>query len=414
MDCMPVTACRACGSTQLQLVLDLGRQPLANSYVKEPTTLPTYPLELKVCRKCFHNQLSVVVDPELMFRQYLYVSGTSRTLCEHFEDLARQALSWFSPRPARILDLACNDGTLLECFRRQGCSVQGVDPARNLVALARIKGLDVVEGYWPKVQDELPGPFDLITACNVLAHVADPRSFLAAALERLAPGGAIVLEFPYARTMTLQGEWDTIYHEHLSYFLAGPLLALVDSLGASVTHSVLVPIHGGSLRAALQTGAGMHCPEFLHLPEDETRFGLTNLATYRAFAARVERVCKELREAVAQSRESGRRVVGFGASAKGNTLLNRCGLSLDYVVDDNPLKHGYLTPGRLIPILPPSVLAEERADLAILLLAWNFAAEIAGKIRAWRPGRADQLIHYVPDMRVQRVDEPLSKVAQGA
>src|SRR5215471_17491245 len=142
MDYRPVVACRCCGTSDLEPVLDLGRQPLANSYLKEPAELPVYPLELVICRSCFHNQLSVVVQPDLMFRHYLYVSGTSRTLREHFAGLAQEALAKLAPRPQRVLDLACNDGTLLDAFRRQGCSVQGVDPAGNLVELASAKGLD--------------------------------------------------------------------------------------------------------------------------------------------------------------------------------------------------------------------------------------------------------------------------------
>ncbi len=188
--------CRICGSSDLEKVLDLGQQPLANSYVKEPSALPTYPLELMVCRRCLHNQLSVVVDPDLMFREYLYVSGTSRTLREHFKSFAHKTLQWLNPRPCRVLDLACNDGTLLEAFRDIGCSVCGVDPARNLVTLARGKQLDVVEGYWPDARHNVSGRFDLITAANVLAHVADPRAFLRAALDYLNPGGAVVVEFP--------------------------------------------------------------------------------------------------------------------------------------------------------------------------------------------------------------------------
>src|SRR5262249_19217792 len=151
-----------------------------------------------------------------------------------------------------------NDGTLLESFRREGCQVCGVDPARNLVVLARGKGLGVVEGYWPQARSSLEGSWDLITAANVLAHVADPQSFLAAALDSLADGGMMVLEFPYCREMVLCCEWDTIYHEHLSYFLVGPLLRLVEGLGAAVTRARRVPIHGGSLRLAIRRQGGPH------------------------------------------------------------------------------------------------------------------------------------------------------------
>jgi SAM-dependent methyltransferase len=407
MDFTASMRCRACGSSQLDEVLDLGAQPLANSYVRVPTDLPAYPLELMVCRECFQNQLSIVVNPDLMFQNYLYVSGTSRTLRNHFDSFVQQVLQWFPPSAKCILDLACNDGTLLEAFRKAGCTVTGVDPAANLVALAQTKGLPVVQGYWPRVRAEVAGPFDLITACNVLAHVDNPRSFLEAALDRLRPRGAIIVEFPYARTMILHSEWDTIYHEHLSYFLVQPFLRMLDGLGASVTHAQFLPIHGGSLRLAIQNVARGHCPEVLAMAEAEVRDGLTRLETYHRFAENVDRLCEELPLVVNEAESIGKRVIGFGASAKGNTLLNRCPISLAYIVDDNPLKHGYLTPGQNIPICAPAVLSEDEKDLAILLLAWNFAPEIIQKIRSWRPSRNDQAIHYVPSVFTHGIEEPL-------
>jgi SAM-dependent methyltransferase len=393
----------------LHLVLDLGRQPLANSYTREPVALPTYPLELMVCGACFHSQLSGVVNPDLLFRHYLYVSGTSRTLRAHFADLARQALQWVRPRQRRVLDLACNDGTLLEAFRREGCAAWGVDPARNLVSLAKAKGLNVAEGYWPDVRGEVEaeGPFDIITATNVLAHVADPRSFLAAALDCLTDEGAVVLEFPYCGEMVRRREWDTIYHEHLSYFLAGPFLCLAEGLDAAVTQARLLPVHGGSLRLALRRGS-RHCAEILALAETERAYGLRDLSTYQEFARRVETICHDLREHLQSLVAAGRRVIGYGASAKGNTLLNHCPVPLAYIVDDNPLKHGYLTPGQQIPIRHPDEVLAEGPELHVLLLAWNFTREIVQNLRAWRPGRGDRVIRYVPEVGCHAVDADLA------
>jgi 2-polyprenyl-3-methyl-5-hydroxy-6-metoxy-1,4-benzoquinol methylase len=408
MDSQPANLCRCCGSADLRPALDLGCQPLANSYTQEPTELPVYPLVVMVCQSCFHNQLSIVVDPDLMFRHYLYVSGTTRTLCEHFAGLVREALGWVGPRARRVLDIACNDGTLLEVFRQEGCSVTGVDPARNLVAIASGKGLDVVEGYWPAARAGVTGRFDVITAANVLAHVADPKAFLTAALETLTDGGAVVVEAPYCRDLILHREWDTIYHEHLSYFLARPLLHLVEGVGAAITHARSVPIHGGSLRLAIQRNGGGHCPEILALAQAEARDGLHDWSTYRAFAEAVQTSCEELTALVASLREDHRRVIGYGASAKGNTLLNCCRLKLDYIVDDNALKHGYLTPGQQIPIRPTDAAQHEPPGLYVLLLAWNFAREIIQKWRRRRPGKNDHVIHYVPGVRCHAVDADLA------
>jgi SAM-dependent methyltransferase len=410
MDCKPLTHCLCCHSGDLHPVLDLGRQPLANCYTRQPEDLPTFPLDLVVCGACFHNQLGVAVEPDRMFRHYLYVSGTSRTLREHFAGLAREALAWVRPRPRRVLDLASNDGTLLEAFRREGCEVRGVDPARNLVALASQKGLRVVEGYWPQVRASVDGPFDLITAANVLAHVSDPGAFLAAALDCLGEGGAMVLEFPYCREMVRRCEWDTVYHEHLSYFLAAPLLRLLDGLGSVVTHARRVPVHGGSLRLALRRGTGPHCTEILALAEQERLEGLHELATYEEFARRVDVTCRQLRALVEPLAAAGHRVIGYGASAKGNTLLNRCPLPLAYIIDDNPLKHGYLTPGCRIPIRSPQAVLEEGPGLWVVLLAWNFAAEIARNWRAWRPGKGDRFVRYVPEVCSHAADADLAPV----
>jgi hypothetical protein len=302
-----------------------------------------------------------------------------------------------------MLDLASNDGTLLEAFRRAGCDAHGVDPAGNLVELARGKGLDVTHGYWPEVAGRVPGRFDVVTAANVLAHVADPGAFLAAALKRLTPRGAVVVEVPYAREMLLRGEWDTIYHEHLSYFLVTPLLGLLDRLGASAAHARLVPSHGGSLRLALRPGGGRHASEVLALAEAEGRDGLLEEATYAAFARGADQTCADLVRLLDGAVRCGQRVVGYGASAKGNTLLNRCPLPLAYLVDDNPLKHGYYTPGRHVPIRPVAALAEESANLWVVLLAWNFADEILGNVRRLRPGAGDTAVLYVPAVHTRPV-----------
>jgi len=399
MDYQIADSCRCCGSTDLEQVLDLGQQPLANEYVREASSQATYPLNLSVCRNCAQNQLGGVVAPDRMFRHYLYVSGTSQTLRSHFAAFAQQTLGWIKPRPRRVLDLACNDGTLLSAFRAEGCEVQGVDPAANLTELARAVGLNVIEGYWPEAQSRVQGPFDLVTAANVLAHVADPASFLAGMLDALSPHGAAVVEFPYAFEMVTHGEWDTIYHEHLSYFLAGPLLHLADRIGASITHVHQSRIHGGSLRLAFQRRRSEHCSAVRQLAAAERTAGLHDLHGYREFASRVQTTCHALSDYTQSLVAVGRRVVGYGASAKGNTLLNACSLPLAWIADDNPLKHGYLTPGRQIPIRPTRDLVNEPERLAIVLLAWNFADEILANVRRLRPGRNDEAIYYVPSFR---------------
>jgi 2-polyprenyl-3-methyl-5-hydroxy-6-metoxy-1,4-benzoquinol methylase len=390
-----LTACRCCGSTALKQYLDLGEQPLANAYHHgEP--LPRFPLAVNYCRECFHSQLSVAVDPRQMFGQYLYVTGTSATLRAHHAALAEDAVCRLG-RSGSVLDIACNDGTLLECFRALGCDVQGVDPAENLRDVTRGKGIPVAVDYWG-TQLDLGQRFHVITATNVFAHVADLADFLEACRRHLNKDGVVVIEVPYCRTMLGECHFDTIYHEHLSYFLAAPFLRLIGRCGFHAADVVPVPIHGGSLRWVLRTGSRPHCQAAADLAEQEGRDGFLAPGKYTAFAQAAEQKRAALRDLLADGL-----AIGYGAAAKANTLLNFCGLNLRYIVDDNPLKWGYLTPGRDIPIVEPARLAGESGNLMVLLLAWTFESEVRAKLQWMRRGDSIGLVHCVPTVRMERV-----------
>lgn len=404
-----VSACRACGAEGLIGTLDLGTQPHANAYHKGNRPQPRYPLQLEHCPRCWHGQLSVTVDPERMFREYLYVSGTTATYRAHLSALAESALQrlQLAGRRPRVLDIACNDGSLLQCFRRRGCEVVGVDPALNLRELTRRKRIPVITEMWgPETARQVfdqGGPVDLVTAANVLAHVDDPCAFLVACREVLRPGGRVIVEFPYGKETIARGEFDQVYHEHLSYFLARSFQRLATRAGYQVEGALETPIHGGAIRFVLVDAEGQrpqHAPVLEALVADEQARGLYDPETYCAFARGVEERGEQLRRLLERARGAGRRVIGYGASAKGNTMLNTWGLSLEYVVDDNPLKWGHLTPGRDVPIVSPEVLELEGEPLLIVLLAWNFAAEIERRVVARRGVRAgDGFATYVPDVR---------------
>lgn len=405
---MTRTTCRCCGSQSLKTYLDLGGQPLANSYHKGAESLPAYPLRVNVCTYCWHSQLSHVVPPDEMFRNYLYVSGTTKTLKDHFEELAYRTTAGHSLdtgggrsyRDFRVLDIACNDGTLLEQFRKVGCRVFGVDPAENLRDLTRRKEIPVIVDYWSMRLAETMEPFDIITAVNVAAHVDDFADFLEGCKRALKPDGVVVVEVPYAADMIRKREFDTIYHEHLSYFLVGPFEYIVEIHGFYIADMTWSKIHGGSLRFTLKLGGLGPCNRAMFMRQEEARVGLTSHMAYADFSRDVDRTRSDFNDLLSYERAHGHAIVGYGASAKGNTALNFFGIKLDYIVDDNPMKHGYLTPGMDIPIRPPSALAEDRRDLAIVVLSWNFAKEIAGKIAALRPGRPnDRVIVYVPRVR---------------
>lgn len=403
MLCREIAHCRCCASADLITYLDLGEQPLANSYHRGEE-LPRYPLKLALCGECFHSQLTVVVDPATLFTEYLYVSGTTSTLRAHFRGLAADTLARVGHDRPAVLDIACNDGTLLECFREAQARVVGVDPAVNLRRLTAEKGIDVVAGFWSADVAAALDRVDIITATNVFAHVDDVQGFLSACRVCLRAGGLVALEFPYCRRMILENEFDTIYHEHLSYFLLGPVVMLAARLGFQVEDLSFWPIHGGSVRLILRDRPGQPGPAVAAALAHERADGFDTIAPYRQFARRVERNRERLHELIDELNRHQKRLVGYGASAKGNTMLNYCQLSLPYIVDDNPMKWGWLTPGRNIPIRSPDSLADEPGTLHLLLLAWNFAAEILRRVQKIRPGRNDYSIRYVPEVSCRETD----------
>lgn len=411
-----IDKCRLCGSGELRLQVDLGEHPLANAYIgpdrEDARREVAYPLRLVACEGCGHPQIDVTVEPSVLFAEYAYVSGTSQTLKNHFKTLAAEVLHFwrnqtyeYNPRHARILDIAANDGTLVQTFNACGnCTAIGMDPAKNIVDRVRRRNVPVIHGYWPQDIGKLKGlKADIITACNVLAHVDEPMPFVAAALDSLNEGGVLVLEFPYALDTFLHNEWDQIYHEHLSYFLMHPLLTALNKLNASVVHATRSPIHGGSIRLFVQRlfpDKAYHCTLVgSDLIAREGESGLRNPEDWGdRFREKVGEVGRALGAKLNLLRDQGYAIVAYGASAKGNTVLNTfCDLRLEYIVDDSSYKWGLLTPGRHIPIVSPEHIKADNRNLAVLLLAWNFGKEITERIRGWR-GERDRWVTYVPQV----------------
>ncbi len=392
--------CRCCKKNNLLLYLDLGLQPLANSYHKGEK-LSRYPLEVQLCKNCFHSQLSVVVDPDVMFKNYLYVSGTTETFRMHCKSLAEDAVKRFTTkRKLQVLDIACNDGTQLEYFRELGCSVIGVDPAENLRSITEGKKINVLVEYWThSIAKKLNIKFDVITGTNVFAHVDDLDEFLLAAKAVLKKDGLLILEFPYADNMISHNEFDTVYHEHLSYFLVNSFKTLMDRMELHVVDVLQTKIHGGSIRFFVKSGKGKHTKKVSDLIQNEQKKGLLSEDSYRAFSQRVSKNKKDMLSLLKKLKKE-KKIIGYGASAKGNTMLNFFKIHLDYIIDDNELKWGYLTPGRNIPIRQPSTLSDEKEALAIVILSWNFFNEILRKIVHLRPkSKNDTSILYVPEVK---------------
>lgn len=399
-----VTACRCCRAKNLLLYLDLGKQPLANSYHKRGK-LKEYPLEVMLCQNCFHSMLSVVIKPESMFKNYFYVSGTTETFRNHCRELAKDAVVRVKKKRIRVLDIACNDGTQLGFFRKLGCDIYGVDPAENLREITVKKNIPVIVDYWSeKVVKKLGKRFNLITGTNVFAHVDRIDRFLAACFLALENDGILILEFPYGNNMIAYNEFDTIYHEHLSYFLVNSFATLASRFKFRIVDLIQTPIHGGSIRFFLKKGINKHSKKVTTLIRKEKESGLFDIQTYKRFAKNVAKNRNGLRKLVSDFKKRKKRVIGYGASAKGNTMLNYFNLDLDYIVDDNPLKWGFVTPGRNIPIKSPKLLREEKENLYIIILSWNFYKEIVNKIKQLRGNKyRDSAILYVPKVTLNPI-----------
>lgn len=393
--------CRCCGSRNLIPYLNLGNQPLANSYHKNDIEQKYYPLIVNVCNDCFNSQLSIVVDPEVMFKHYLYVSGTTKTFKSHCATLAKETLNIVGIDNPNVLDIACNDGTLLNEFKLLGSNVYGVDPAENIREISKEKGFDVCVDFWNETSSKFFGViFDIITATNVFAHVDDVDTFLNLSKNVLSDNGRIVIEFPYCKDMILHNEFDTVYHEHLSYFLVNSIKVLADRLKLTITDIIKSDIHGGSIRFYFSKN-GIETPLVNELIEIETQLGLTNIETYKLFQPIIDDNKTNMNDIAEEYSKDGYDIICYGASAKGNTMLNYFDLSVKKTIDDNPLKVGYLTPGKNVEIVTSEYIKNASDKILIILTAWNFANEIIGRVNSIK--REDQIIKfafYVPTSKV--------------
>jgi SAM-dependent methyltransferase len=398
-------SCRACEGNRLTLFLALGLQPLANAFLASPDEFAgeaSYPLDVYFCEDCSLVQLLDVIDPEVLFRNYIYVTGTSDTIARHNVAYARTVTDWLRLGPHDlVVEAASNDGSLLKEFKALGVRTLGVEPADNLAEVARQSGIETEARFFnsdaARGLRQSYGKAKAVVANNVLAHVDDTIDFLRGARELLDDGGMVVFEVPYLGELLDRLEYDTVYHEHLCYFSVMALQKLCENAGLGIARIDRVPVHGGSLRvyAAVQTG---HGADAMEMAAAERQAGLNSIGRYRKFAADVERNRGLLRKLLSDLRSEGRSIAAYGAPAKGNTLLNYCGIDtswLPFTVDKNELKVGLHTPGMHIPVRPVSALLEAQPD-GVLILAWNFASEIMSQQQAYRD-RGGRFITPVPE-----------------
>lgn len=391
--------CRSCGAALTTTFCDLGMSPPSNAYLKPEQLRDAeafYPLHAWVCGQCFLVQLEEFQSPAEIFSDYAYFSSMSDSWLAHCEAYATGAIARLGLGAGhQVIEIASNDGYLLQFFHRQGIPVLGIEPAANVAAHAEAKGIrSLVRFFGTATARELVAQgtrADLLVGNNVLAHVPDLNDFIAGLALVLKPQGTINMEFPHLLRLMAENQFDTIYHEHFSYLSLLAVRTAFQRHGLEVFDVDEVPTHGGSLRIHARhmadttrpVGARVHA-----LLAREVAAGLDTLAAYGAFDEQVKATKRALLQFLIEARRAGKRVAAYGAAAKGNTLLNYCGIRgdfLDYVVDRSPHKQGKFLPGTHLPILHPDELARTKPDY-VLILPWNIAAEVQEQmahVRGW-------------------------------
>ena len=402
-----MTQCRACKEKNLFMYLPLGDHPAANAFPRADQLggpERKWPLDTHVCLACGLIQVPDQLPPDF-FVDYLYIPSGAATMHEHFRVLARKFRERLITAPGqRVVDIGCNDGLLLAACREEGLETLGIDPAANIAELARAKGVEVFNEYFTAESSQRVlkqyGPAQVIVTTNTFNHIDNLHGFMQGVATLLAPGGTFVIEVPQALTCVLENEFDTVYHEHLSVFSVTSVAALGKFFGLQVVDIDELPIHGGSMRLYLRREGPVE-PVVAEWLAKEKAAKLFDRATYVEHAKRVERIRGELMALLHDLKSKGKRLAGYGAPAKGNTLLNYYGIGtgmLEYLVDRNTLKQGRYSPGMHIPIVGPEKILETQPDY-LLILAWNFGDEIMLQ-QAEYQRRGGKFILPIPEPRV--------------
>ena len=405
------TACRACESRDLEIYLDLGLMPLANNLAHSTDAAhenPRFPLQIALCLDCSLSQLTVTVDPEVLFGYYTYRTSVNPGFVKDCRDMATSVGKYAKIHEDDVVvDIAGNDGTLLAEFVDElKVRPVNIEPAGNIAAISNARSIETINEFWSEsVSQKLKKKFGgakLITATNVFGHVDDITSFLKATKSVLQSDGLLMLEFPYLVDLIEKKEFDTIYFEHLSYLPLKPIVVLAKRLSMVVVHAEKLNIHGGSLRVFIAPESGRTADKsVIELLTKEKEHGFDNLETYEKWAKSVHLLIDNLSSNLRKLKLDGAKIAAFGASAKGNTLMNTCRFStstIDYIVDDTPEKIGKYSPGTGIPIVNRSALYKDRPDY-LVVLAWNFIDDVVASTKEY----ADQGGKYIlpiPEFRV--------------
>lgn len=385
----PITACRICGSGQIRPVLDLGAQPPANSLRGSlDEVLPVIPLSICRCETCTTVQLTETVKPDFLFRNYVWVTGTSATAKDYSRTFYAEAAKRCGDRALFAVEVASNDGTFLRRFQEGGHRVLGVDPAKNIAQMANEQGIETWAEFFDRtVADEIirrHGHADFIFARNVLPHVAHVHDVVSGMAHGLGANGTGAVEFHYAKCIVDGLHYDSVYHEHLFYFSINSMAHLLERHGLWAFDLIESPISGGSIVLYFSKDKRAPSPALRDKLETEARSGLGLQATWERFAERCFAHRDRLAAMIREERARGGTIIGYGASARSSTLLNFCGINdrhLMCIADQNPLKHGKYTAGTNVPIVPPDVVFAKNPH-AVLLLAWNFKDELLALLKS--------------------------------
>jgi len=403
--------CRICKNKKLERVLDLGEMSLANAFLDKSQLRQkeiSYPLRVVWCESCGLLQIDEIVPPEILFRNYIYVSGTSEALRKHFESLATEAVKNFKlSSESLVIDIGSNDGTLLKKFKKFGLKVIGVEPALNISKIAQEEGITTVNDFFSEniakkiIKDN--GKAEAVTATNVAAHFNDLDSLLKGVSYLLKDDGVFVIEVPYLVDLLENVEFDTIYHEHLSYFAVRPLKIFFKEHDFKIINVERVKIHGGTIRVFVSKKKSRYdinenVDQLISL---EIKKGLNEVTVYRKFAERVEKLKENLVSLLQKLKSKNKKVIGYGAAAKGNTLLNYYHIGpelIEFIADLSPMKQNKFTPGTHIPVYSPERIYEIKPDY-MLILAWNFADEIMKQQSRFKE-MGGEFIIPVPKVRI--------------
>jgi predicted TPR repeat methyltransferase len=408
--------CRFCGSPLEHVVVDLGVSPLCESFLRADQLdemEPFYPLRVTVCARCFLVQLPAYVTPEVIFTEYAYFSSYSDSWLEHAREYAEKMRRSLDLGPTSlVVELGSNDGYLLRNFVDAGVPVLGIEPAQNVARVAEAAGVRTLARFFShELAVELCGDgrsADLIVCNNTLAQIPDLNDVVAGIATLLAAHGLLTIEVPHLLPLLAENQFDTIYHEHFSYFSLGTMCRILAAHGLEVTDVEELPTHGGSLRVhGRHAGSAVPSQRVEAMLRQEREAGLEDVATYEAFGARVAASKRSILAFLIAARHDGKSIAGYGAPGKANTLLNYCGIGPDllpYTVDRNPYKQGRYTPGRRIPIGHPDRIARERPDI-VWILPWNLRREVAAQL-SYVQDWGGRLFVAIPEPRLLEPDMP--------